>query len=110
MPVVCRRARLGVEVEQRRTVIARRQCRVCPGERAEAPGEGELAVGVEVLVAEEHDPVGEEGGPDLRTRLVRQFGGQVHPAHLGPDAGRQGLNLDPCGKDALVCGHRASRG
>ena len=63
-------------------------------ERPEAPPEGEVLLVVDGLVAEEDDPVLDEGAVDLVERLVVERLAQVDPGDLGPDRRGEGVCVD----------------
>ena len=50
--------------------------------------------GVELLVAEEHDAVIEEGAPDGGHARVVEIGAQVHAVDLGAQGAGDGTDLD----------------
>ena len=52
------------------------------------------ALGLEVLTAEEHDPVLEQRGADLLDRVVVDVGGEVDAGDLGADATGDGTDVD----------------
>ena len=63
-------------------------------ERPEASPEGEVLLVVDGLVAEEDDPVLDEGAVDLLERLVVERLAQVDPGDLGPDRRGEGVDGD----------------
>jgi hypothetical protein len=60
----------------------------------DAAGEGEEALGAEVLVSEEHHLVLQPGGPDLGHHLVVEVRGEVDAGQLGADGTRDGAHRD----------------
>jgi hypothetical protein len=65
---------------------------VAEREIAEAAGEGDLTLVVEALVAEEANPVLDQGPADLRDRVRAELGGGVDAPDLGADPAGQGLD------------------
>ena len=63
-------------------------------ERAEALGEPDLRLLVELLPAEEDDAILFPGAPDRRERRVIEQHRDVDPAHLDPDGGRERHDID----------------
>ena len=84
-------------------------------ERAELPCERGVLVTVEVLVAEEHDLVPQDGGPDLVPGCVAERVPEIHALDLGSDGGLKradgqvtlvAAGLDDCGHGGSFLGGR----
>ena len=71
---------------------------------ADATGEGEELLGLEELVAEEHDEVLEPGPADLGHRLVGEVGREVDAGDLGAERAGDRQHLD--GAVGVVGRHR----
>ena len=76
-------------------------------EVAEAPGEGLVLVGCQVLVVKEQDEVVEERVVDLRERFVVQFCGEINAGDFGAE--RTGHGLDVNLAVSLAHGHLVRR-
>jgi hypothetical protein len=77
---------------------------------AEAAREGLVALGVELLVAEEDDAVVEQGLPDVPDRAVVELLADVDIVHLGADAAGNGPHLDPAVAHLVSSSNLVGRG
>jgi len=75
---------------------------------AEAPGEGQLFLWGELLVAEEDDEVVEEGATDLGDQLVGERCRELHAADLGAERAGHGQDFDVMVGATGGSGHRLS--
>src|SRR5262249_4879744 len=79
-------------------------------EHAEAPGEGDLVFGSELLVAEEHDLVLEEGLGDARESVVVQRRREVDAANFGAQVGAPPGHREFSTIQSLGCCRRCAHG
>ena len=69
---------------------------------ADATGEREERLGLEDLVAEEHDEMRQPGAPDLGDGLVDDIGREVDSADLGADRAGDGQHLDARKESSVI--------
>ena len=79
-------------------------------EFAEMPGEGHLLIGGNALIAEDHDLMRVERGPDRRRLRRRNPGGQIGAADFRADIGLEPDDLQSGRVDVAVHLSRPSLG
>jgi hypothetical protein len=104
VPVVGRSAGQGVEIEDELLPVDHGQRGMALGQRAQPAGELDLLPGAQVLAADEHDAMGQEGGSHLGDLGVGDVA-QVEPRELGADATGQPAYPDRRHRVRVDCHH-----